>query len=83
MTDNKNDTQDSMTDTPCTADGIPLVVNGERLSDIAIQALREARDRKNQETSISQGRPREINGPKGMEPTRYGDWERDGRVIDF
>ena len=25
----------------------------------------------------------EINGPKGKEPTRYGDWERNGRVYDF
>ncbi|MEL0105657.1 MAG: succinate dehydrogenase assembly factor 4 [Rhodospirillaceae bacterium] len=26
---------------------------------------------------------REIGGPKGPEPTRYGDWERKGRCIDF
>jgi hypothetical protein len=25
----------------------------------------------------------EINGPRGPEPTRYGDWERKGRVSDF
>ncbi|RKP00454.1 hypothetical protein CXG81DRAFT_26849 [Caulochytrium protostelioides] len=25
----------------------------------------------------------EINGPRGKEPTRYGDWERKGRVYDF
>jgi hypothetical protein len=25
----------------------------------------------------------EINGPKGPEPTRYGDWERKGRCVDF
>ena len=25
----------------------------------------------------------EIGGPKGPEPTRYGDWERKGRCIDF
>ncbi|TPX58637.1 hypothetical protein PhCBS80983_g03022 [Powellomyces hirtus] len=25
----------------------------------------------------------EIGGPKGKEPTRYGDWERKGRVYDF
>ena len=28
-------------------------------------------------------RPREIGGPAGPEPTRYGDWERKGRCIDF
>ena len=27
--------------------------------------------------------PREIGGTKGPEPTRYGDWERNGRVSDF
>lgn len=26
---------------------------------------------------------REIGGPEGPEPTRYGDWERKGRCIDF
>ncbi len=25
----------------------------------------------------------EIGGPQGLEPTRYGDWERKGRCIDF
>jgi hypothetical protein len=25
----------------------------------------------------------EIDGPSGPEPTRYGDWERKGRCIDF
>jgi O-antigen ligase len=25
----------------------------------------------------------EIGGPKGLEPTRYGDWERKGRAVDF
>lgn len=28
-------------------------------------------------------RPREIGGPAGPEPTRFGDWERKGRCIDF
>jgi hypothetical protein len=25
----------------------------------------------------------EIGGPQGPEPTRFGDWERNGRCIDF
>jgi len=29
------------------------------------------------------GKPSEIGGPKGLEPTRYGDWERAGRCVDF
>jgi len=28
-------------------------------------------------------RPPEVGGPKGLEPTRYGDWERKGRCVDF
>ena len=28
-------------------------------------------------------RPKEIGGPKGPEPTRYGDWEQKGRCTDF
>ncbi|MHB1765379.1 MAG: DUF1674 domain-containing protein [Gammaproteobacteria bacterium] len=31
----------------------------------------------------SQLNSNEIGGPKGPEPTRYGDWERGGRAIDF
>jgi len=26
---------------------------------------------------------REIGGREGLEPTRYGDWEKNGRCIDF
>ena len=26
---------------------------------------------------------KEIGGQKGPEPTRYGDWEKNGRVTDF
>ncbi|KAG2393432.1 hypothetical protein C9374_006963 [Naegleria lovaniensis] len=25
----------------------------------------------------------EVNGPKGAEPTRFGDWEKSGRCVDF
>ncbi|HEX4111214.1 MAG TPA: DUF1674 domain-containing protein [Stellaceae bacterium] len=37
----------------------------------------EKPDRKPEKT------PREIGGPKGPEPTRHKDWERNGRCIDF
>jgi hypothetical protein len=33
--------------------------------------------------ATSPPRPKEIGGPQGPEPTRYGDWERKGRCIDF
>jgi hypothetical protein len=31
----------------------------------------------------SAAKPLEIGGPPGPEPTRYGDWEKKGRGIDF
>ena len=27
--------------------------------------------------------PKEIDGRGGLDPTRYGDWEKAGRCIDF
>jgi hypothetical protein len=27
--------------------------------------------------------PREVGGRGGLDPTRYGDWEKNGRCIDF
>ena len=27
--------------------------------------------------------PKEIGGRSGLDPTRYGDWEKNGRCIDF
>ncbi|MGI9438023.1 MAG: DUF1674 domain-containing protein [Geminicoccaceae bacterium] len=31
----------------------------------------------------AQIREKETGGPKGPEPTRYGDWEKGGRCFDF
>jgi len=31
----------------------------------------------------SEKRPKEIGGRDGPDPTRYGDWEKAGRCIDF
>jgi hypothetical protein len=28
-------------------------------------------------------RPKEVGGRGGLDPTRYGDWEKSGRCIDF
>ena len=27
--------------------------------------------------------PQEVGGTLGLDPTRYGDWEKNGRCIDF
>jgi len=42
----------------------------------------------NAESALQQGgnpgqKPGEIGGPRGPEPTRYGDWESKGRCTDF
>ncbi|MBU6378047.1 MAG: DUF1674 domain-containing protein [Gammaproteobacteria bacterium] len=34
-------------------------------------------------TASESAPPAEIGGPKGPEPTRFGDWEKNGRCIDF
>ena len=44
-----------------------------------------------EETATTDQRPsaetstgaREVGGRKGPDPTRYGDWEKNGRCIDF
>jgi hypothetical protein len=33
--------------------------------------------------NATERRPKEIGGRKGPDPTRYGDWEKGGRCIDF
>ena len=33
--------------------------------------------------SDADDRPKEIGGRGGLDPTRYGDWEKSGRCIDF
>jgi hypothetical protein len=38
---------------------------------------------KKQHVSASEAAPKETGGPKGLEPTRYGDWENNGRCTDF
>lgn len=34
-------------------------------------------------TSDTPTPPKEVGGRGGLEPTRYGDWEKNGRCIDF
>lgn len=36
-----------------------------------------------QQTPEADVHPKEIGGRIGPEPTRYGDWEKNGRCIDF
>lgn len=53
----------------------------KNLPPAAQRALAEAEERRKKANRGTQ--PREIGGPKGEEPTRYGDWEKGGRAVDF
>ena len=53
------------------------------LPPAALRALAEAEERRRTADAQAKTQPKEINGPKGEEPTRYGDWERGGRAVDF
>lgn len=53
------------------------------LPPAAQRALAEAEERRRKAEAEAKARPVEVQGPKGPEPTRYGDWERKGIVSDF
>ena len=55
----------------------------EDLPPAAQRALKEAEERRHAAQAASAERPREINGRDGPEPTRYGDWEKNGIAVDF
>ena len=42
----------------------------------------KAKETKNPPSKQDQAK-KEYGGPKGLEPTRYGDWEVKGRASDF
>jgi hypothetical protein len=52
-----------------------------RILEAGVRAAAEAEERRAR--SKADPAPREIGGPKGPEPTRYGDWERKGLISDF
>ena len=64
-----------MDDTPANA------APGKILTPEARRALEEAQARQAAEQAAAQAP--EQGGPKGPEPTRFGDWERKGIAIDF
>ena len=56
---------------------IPLVI----IPDAAKRALNEAKIRNSEKTV--KNLPPELGGRNGLEPTRFGDWEKKGIVSDF
>ena len=53
------------------------------LSPAAKRALAEAETRRSAAAAEAKPAPKEFQGPKGPEPTRYGDWENKGIASDF
>ncbi len=68
------------------AEAEPLPVNpaervdAKRMAEMKAEAAGEVVRQKAEEQGDE---PQEIGGPKGLEPTRYGDWEKSGRCVDF
>ena len=52
-----------------------------RITEAGARARAEADARREKEAKAEL--PPENGGPKGPEPTRYGDWERKGIAVDF
>jgi hypothetical protein len=53
------------------------------LSPAAQRALAEAEARRKAAEADPHPMAKELQGPKGPEPTRYGDWENKGIASDF
>jgi hypothetical protein len=53
------------------------------LAPAAKRALAEAAARRQAAEAHAEPPAKEFHGPKGPEPTRYGDWERKGIASDF
>lgn len=52
-----------------------------RIAEAAKRALAEAEERRR--STAPQALPPEKGGRGGLEPTRYGDWEKKGILSDF
>ena len=80
MADTEREQGTANQDTIPQADAAPR----KPLTPAAQRALAEAAERRAQAAkAAAEERPRELQGPKGLEPTRYGDWERKGIASDF
>ena len=60
----------------------PNAAPDKPLTPEARRALEEAAQRRAAGAGAA-GLPAEQGGPKGPEPTRFGDWERKGVAVDF
>lgn len=78
----QNDTPPSTTDASEVFAPLSEAPPEKTLSEAAKRALAEAEERRQAQVqadtlALEQG------GPEGLEPTRFGDWERKGIAVDF
>ncbi len=71
-----------MNDKPADHSIVPDPVPEKVLSPAAKRALAEAEERRAAAAAPSP-HAKELQGPDGPEPTRFGDWERKGIASDF
>ena len=62
---------------------VPNDPSRKGLTPAAERALAEAAARRAEIDRKTAERPKEVGGPQGPEPTRYGDWEKKGLTSDF
>ncbi|WP_417230854.1 DUF1674 domain-containing protein [Brevundimonas sp.] len=79
MTDSPTDPTDLPA--PALNADVPGATPDRPLTPAARRALLEAAARRDQ--AVDAGAAVEYGGPAGLEPTRYGDWEKKGLAIDF
>jgi hypothetical protein len=75
----QDDKQPDRSETDAIQPGPP----GRKLSPAAERALAEADARRKARDAAQNATEKEIGGRGGPDPARYGDWEIDGRAIDF
>lgn len=85
MTEHPTPQPDTDAETAATAPvfnaDVPHATPERPLSEAARRALQEAADRRERQT-VAQA-DTEYGGPSGLEPTRFGDWEKKGLAVDF
>jgi len=72
-----------MTDDPSSPAVAASVPQRKPLTPAAARALAEAESRRRAAEANARPAAKELQGPKGPEPTRYGDWENKGIASDF
>lgn len=82
MTDHPTPTSSPAAEAPQAFNAdVPHATPERPLTEAARGALLEAAERRT--AAGNTGLPTEHGGPRGPEPTRYGDWEKKGLAVDF